>query len=132
MLIDCPECTKPVSDTASACPNCGRALTAETIFKQRWKKKQDDKIATITMLVAAPIALGAGILFLVIFGEGPSSSAPSRVSPSYTSTYDASSDADLRALPSMRGFSKSEQDQIIKAAKGLTGAVNELEHQRGY
>ena len=41
-LIKCPECGKQISESASACPNCGAPVTQETI--QRGKELMQEQI----------------------------------------------------------------------------------------
>jgi len=82
--------------------------------------------------------LGGGIfLVLLLIWSGafssnsdPSLPSPLHYSPSYQ--YESAADRELKDLPSLRGFSESEKEQIISAAKDLDRAVKVLERKRGY
>ncbi|MCI6652769.1 MAG: zinc ribbon domain-containing protein [Ruminococcus sp.] len=52
-IINCPECSKEISDTTKKCPHCGYSLK-----KKRKKMKKGIKIALITSVLV--IFLGAG------------------------------------------------------------------------
>ena len=46
--------------------------------------------------------------------------------------YDDATDQRWKDLPSLRGYSDGEKEEIISAAKKLTHATNQLERERGY
>jgi hypothetical protein len=50
-LIYCPECKKRVSDTASACPNCGYRLTPEIVAKVKNKSEKTKKIIGVGFIL---------------------------------------------------------------------------------
>ena len=63
-MLNCPECRKKISDTATACPKCGATLTAETIQQQRQKQADQGKFASIgcgilMLMLIAPCIVGA-------------------------------------------------------------------------
>jgi hypothetical protein len=39
-LVNCPECGKPVSDQAFACPHCGKALAASRMFGYEYRSER--------------------------------------------------------------------------------------------
>lgn len=131
-LINCPECWKPVSEAADACPRCNFTFTPDVVAAQKAKRQK-------TQQVAGLIALGF-FAFTILICSGvftSSSSSPSAPSSSSTSIssgshYDDATDSQLKDLPCLRGYSDREKEQIISASKKLTNAVNELERQRGY
>ncbi|MFZ1934351.1 MAG: zinc ribbon domain-containing protein [Thermoguttaceae bacterium] len=73
-LINCPECKKPVSETAAACPGCGFALTPDIVAVLKEKKQKEGQVGVL-------IALGVFLVFVVlcsgVFTSSPSSSTPS-------------------------------------------------------
>jgi hypothetical protein len=42
-LINCPECRKPVSEAANACPGCGFTLTPDVVAVQKRKGKANEQ-----------------------------------------------------------------------------------------
>lgn len=64
-LIKCPECEKEISDSAAACPGCGRPVRSETRATTDSAEvaayiKRQRKIGTIWLLAAA-VAIGIGL-----------------------------------------------------------------------
>jgi len=57
-LIDCPECKKPISDSASSCPSCGYPVAGHG-------RKQGSWVVTTVALVLAVV----GIIFGAISGN---------------------------------------------------------------
>ena len=66
-LINCPECTKEISDKAPACPNCGAPISAEKIAtesdlvttQETSKKLKAHILISVLMIIGgALIALG--------------------------------------------------------------------------
>jgi len=135
-MIRCPECQKPISESAYACPGCGCTLTPDIAATQKVKKQQSEQVALIVV--------GGIFLLTIVFCSGvltSSSSSPTSVSPSSASSwesrtagiqYDDATDRRCKDLPSLRGYSDREKEQIISAAKKLTNATNQLERERGY
>jgi uncharacterized integral membrane protein len=73
-LITCPDCKAKVSDSAPACPNCGRPSPKErAATESRRSGKIMVALGTIVLLVvlvytiANPSAVG-GVIMLVAFG----------------------------------------------------------------
>jgi hypothetical protein len=130
-LINCPECRKPVSAAANACPHCGFTFTPDVVAVQK-VKKQNDELAS-TLIAIALTAIGV-FLFVAVLGVFALLSPPSSSSTTFTSAnqYDDATDRQLKDLPSLRGYSDREKEQIIGASKKLMNAVNELERRRGY
>ena len=58
-LIDCPECSKQVSDKASACPSCGYHIRSLR-FDPEYRAHR--KIALIAILILGCIAIPCGII----------------------------------------------------------------------
>lgn len=54
-LINCPECKKRISDTVTACPQCGYAITPEVLNKVKNSRK-----------IGKTIGIGCSIFILVI------------------------------------------------------------------
>lgn len=70
-LINCPECKKPVSETANACPGCSFTLTPEIVAEQKEKKQKEGQAGVL-------IALGVFLVFVVLCsGLSRPSSTPS-------------------------------------------------------
>ena len=135
-LVTCPECAKPVSESAEACPGCGFKLTGEIVAAQRQKQKAAEAAAGTTGLALLGLCLlcCAGVCSGGLLNKDSSSSS-STSSPSYYTTpasYTSSEDEQLMNLPSLRGYSDSEKQQIIDAAKDLDRKVRDLERRRGY
>jgi hypothetical protein len=85
-----------------------------------------------------PILLGsAGVLVIFLMCSGffgspngpPSSPAPS-YAPAKPYQYEESSDRDLKDRLSLEGYSESDKERIIAAAKKLDAAVKESERKR--
>ena len=70
-LIKCPDCQKEHSDSARACPNCGRpAAHAVTLIEatgKRYKGMQAAGIVGVLIGVIAAVAGGGGWAALVMF-----------------------------------------------------------------
>jgi hypothetical protein len=127
-LIPCPECNKSVSDSAPACPQCGSPLTVEVVEAQ--KRKESERLETERKLQLG-CQLGCGAILFLVFGfvlfAMWSANASRSSSPQHLDT----TDEHLRSLPSLRGYTDAEKDEIIQAAKRLDAATEELERRRG-
>jgi hypothetical protein len=127
-LIPCPACKKPVSESAPACPQCGLPLTAEVVETQ---KRNESERVEAEQKAAAQFGLGCGVIILFVLGlfisAMWSSNAGIPSSPQHLDT----TDEHLRTLPSLRGYTESEKDEIIKQAKKFEAVTSELERQRG-
>jgi hypothetical protein len=131
--IKCPECMKPISETANACPQCGFPLTPEKVAVQKEKEAKDNMGCALMSIVIVVCFVIAGIAGRSSSSSSSSSSSTSSpTSPTSRSQYDEAADRQLKDLPSLQGYSDREKEQIISASKKLTNAVNELERQRGY
>ena len=74
-LIDCPECMKPVSDRAAACPHCGFPVSAvmrktravsreeEELFSESPKMFANNPVGFILSCVLCLVGIGIIILF---------------------------------------------------------------------
>lgn len=63
-LVVCPDCQKQISDTASACVNCGRPMREpKTSYTEKMSKIQYD-LTFVWIVVLALILLGAGGVWL--------------------------------------------------------------------
>ncbi len=63
-LIVCPDCQKQISDTASACVNCGRQMREpHTRYTEKMSKIQYD-LTFVWIVVLALILLGGGGVWL--------------------------------------------------------------------
>lgn len=63
-LIICPDCQKQISDTASACVNCGRPMRElQTSYTEKMSKIQYD-LTFVWIVVLTLILLGAGGVWL--------------------------------------------------------------------
>jgi len=77
-LISCPECQKPVSEAARACPGCGFTFTPDVVAAQKLKKQKNEQAAGL---------LGVGFLVIMIllcsgvFTPNTPSSSSSRSPP---------------------------------------------------
>ena len=58
-LVNCPECSKEVSDGASACPSCGYHIRSLP-FDPEYRSHR--KIALITVLILGCVAVPIGIM----------------------------------------------------------------------
>ncbi len=83
MLIQCPECKKPVSEAAPACPGCGFTFNPAVIAAQKeTNRKAEQSAGVFTMFFLGAVV----VLFLMcsgVFSPKPSSSDDSS-SPSST------------------------------------------------
>jgi hypothetical protein len=125
-LINCPECRKPVSETAATCPSCGFGLSPEVVATQKAKQQTEGTIIGVG-------CLGVLILFVVMCSgvlTGGGNSFTSTTSSPYD--YNDSTDSHLKILPNMRSYSDRDKEQIIRAAKELDARVRALEKQRGF
>ena len=63
-LVVCPDCQKQISDTASACVNCGRPMReSQTSYTEKMSKIQYD-LTFVWIVVLTLILLGAGGVWL--------------------------------------------------------------------
>ena len=99
-LINCPECRKPVSEAANACPRCGFTFTPDLVAAQKVKMEKAQQAGGL-------IALGLFVFMLLIcsgvFTSSSSSSSSPAPKPVVKSTY-ASDEA--------RGIELLQKDQL--------------------
>jgi hypothetical protein len=106
------------------------------ISQPRYETAAESKL--IEQTVSAVIVGGLALVLLwkcSNFFNSISNTSPtpsSNYNPPQSYHYDHSSDEKLRNLPSLRGYSNSEKDQIISEAKKFDAAVKALEQKRGY
>lgn len=78
-LLPCPDCGNKVSDSAAACPKCGRPISAE----DRAKAKKAVGCTTAGCLTLVIL----GIIGSLIGGDGDGSSTPRQTGPSASMAY---------------------------------------------
>lgn len=68
-LIYCPECGNEISDSAVACPNCGRPIRTVPTVETTVIRRGPEKDSNIPMWVYMPIAIigGIAIVLLIVF-----------------------------------------------------------------
>jgi hypothetical protein len=64
-MICCPECRKPISETASACPGCGLTVTPDIVTKQKVKQRKSEQ-------ATARIVFGVVVVAVVLICWGGS------------------------------------------------------------
>lgn len=62
-LITCPECSKEISDSASACPHCGYPLKEANPFKYKNKETKSNK--SIRPMLWGILFIFAGAYFIL-------------------------------------------------------------------
>ena len=82
-LINCPECSKEVSDSAPSCPNCGYPLasktsTSETDIRTIQKTSKQFKLITAAAVICMIVGL---IWFIIDFKNFQASGGPKLMGP---------------------------------------------------
>jgi hypothetical protein len=129
-LINCPECEKAVSETATVCPGCGFTLTPDVVAALKDKKQKETQEATLQSYGCIGVLILAILVCCGVVWQNAdlSSTAPPEHFDPFE--YNDATDSSLKLLPSMRGYSDSDKETIIHEAKKLDAAVKELERQR--
>lgn len=120
-LICCPECSKSISEAASACPHCGFKLTAEVVAAQKQKEQGAEAAAVGCVFVFGAIAVVLLLLCSGVFSSSSSSSStPTVVVP--VSRYEDPRDARfdnpagrevIRAFAEEAGVSQQEMKRAL-------------------
>jgi uncharacterized Zn finger protein (UPF0148 family) len=120
MLIQCPECSREVSDNAASCPNCGYALTEADKAKAKEKAMAEQARSEREAREAAAkaeadqsnkkigsfIKYGIGLLVVIFMWRACSSASDSKESAPICS----SSDAWLYAQQAVEGVLKNPDE----------------------
>jgi hypothetical protein len=93
-LINCPECHKPISDAAQACPNCGFTLTPDVVALQKVNAQNAKRHGDIISLVV----VSAGVVWAAFSGgafrsSSPPSSSSGVATPKHAATSNYAADA---------------------------------------
>ena len=81
-LIQCPECKKKVSDTATSCPKCGWQLTPEKVQKIR----EDEKARNLGCLVLTGVVVVLIVVGSLLSKNGPPKEASTQAQSGASST----------------------------------------------
>ncbi len=123
-LIPCPECQKPVSEAASACPACGFTLSPDVIATQKERKRKSDRDGTAFGMIFIGLFV---LLFLICSGvfspksssSDSSSSATSTSSPAFASDKERLEWRSQNHVPMNAEDVRYEQDKLMEAAKKI-------------
>ncbi len=118
MLIQCPECKKPVSEAAPACPGCGFTFSPAVIAAQKETKRKAEQSASVfTVFFVGAIV----VLFLVcsgVFSPKSNSSSSPTTSPTDTGTPAFANDKERLEWRSQQSYlPMNEEDKQYELGK---------------
>jgi len=66
-LIDCPECSKQISDQAAACPHCGHPIKSDDPEEPQPQQREGLFLQSMNIGCAVVIGFVIVLIFLFIF-----------------------------------------------------------------
>ncbi len=126
MLILCPECQKPVSEAAPACPACGFTLSADIVEAQKVKKRESEQGAAVVVAVIFGCLV---LLFLIFSGVfSPSGSSSPATSPAFANDKERLEWRSQHNVPMNDEDIRYEQRKLMEAAEKIKASEYSVGH----